>query len=97
MQNNRDKERSNDRIIYLRKIEGQKIKDSLGNVDPSLFQGGNRVHAIMDPQTCLWEIKYDKGIVPPIMKQRFTSYPKLMAFLELYFRKRGLEVEKVED
>lgn len=92
-----DKERSTDRILVLKIIDGKKPTSSLGNVDTRLFKGENKLHAIMDPRTCLWYFKYDSGALPEPLKQKFTSFNKLLEFARAYFVKRNIEIAEVID
>ncbi|MDE1830257.1 MAG: hypothetical protein KGI25_08040 [Thaumarchaeota archaeon] len=91
------KNKSNDRILVLEKIEGEKTLSSKGIVDNSLFNGENKLHAIIDTQTMLWHLKYENGIIPPSFKQQFTSWTKLMNFVTEYYRRRNIRIAKVID
>lgn len=93
----KDKERSDDRILVLKQIEGEHVTASTGLVDNRLFQGGNRVHGIKDPRDNLWFFKYDAGGLPEPLKQKFTSFLALHKFASNYFAKRGLAVVEVID
>jgi hypothetical protein len=91
--------RSTDRILVLKPIDGAP-RDSAGLLDKKLFSKGedaNRLHVVMDPQTCLWSFKYDKGIVPPIFKQSFTSFYRAYDFAEGYMKRRNIEIIEVLD
>lgn len=90
--------RSNDRVLVLAKMEGKDAKGSTGLVDPRILSGGdNRVHVIQNEQDQLWSFKYEKGAIPEDMKQRFTSFPKALAFAKSYYNKRNIEVTEVKD
>lgn len=95
------KMRSPDRILKLEPIDGKKPLSSTGLVDPRLFkdgEDGNRLHAVMDTSTCLWSFKYEKGAVPPTLKdQKFTGFKKLRDFAEDYFGKRNIRITEVKD
>lgn len=82
-----------DRVLKLTRIEGTTTKNSSGIVDNRLFTGENELHAIMDPETTLWHLKYKAGDVPQPLKQRYTGFAKLMDDLVPYFEKRGVKVE----
>ena len=98
MLNNIDKERKSDRVLVLEPIEGQKVRGSTGMVDPTLFTGENNIHALQEPITGFWRVKYDRGSPPPSIKeQKFTSFNRLMEFLGPYFEKRGVSITKVID
>lgn len=92
---NTNKERSYDRILVLAPIEGQKVKNSTGMVDPRLFSGENKLHGIRNHQTCLWYFKYEMGLLPEPLKTQFTSFGKLLTHAKAYFSKRGLEITEV--
>jgi hypothetical protein len=89
--------RSDTRTLVLAPIEGEKIKSSTGLVDPGLFTGENNLFAIMDTQTCLWCFKYKRGGLPPALKQRFTSFDRLLEYARNYFRTRGIQIVEVLD
>lgn len=87
-----------DRVFKLTLMEGkQATGSSTGIIDPSLFKdGGNRLHALMDGETCLWYFKYERGALPPHLKdQYFTSFNKLKQYAEDYFRTRNVEITEV--
>lgn len=89
---------SDDRILELKVIDGTKPLNVIGMVDPRLFRsGGNRLHAMREPQTSLWRLVYEQGSLPPQLRQKFTSFNKLMAHVRHYYGKRNLEVYKVTD
>ncbi len=92
----KNKVRSNDRILVLKPIEGLKTKSSTGIVDPRLFTGENKLHAIKD-KNALWSFKYERGQISGDMKTRFTSFEKLMQFAEKYFERRNIKIESVID
>jgi hypothetical protein len=97
LSHNTNKERSYDRILVLKQIEGQKVKGSTGLTDPRLFTGENKLHAIRNHQTCLWYFKYEMGLLPEPLKTQFTSFGKLLQHAKTYFSKRGLEIVEVID
>lgn len=88
---------SNDRILVLAKIEGTETLDAAGKVDNRLFSGKNRLHAIKDPQTNFWRLQYDSGILSQSLKQEWTSFTRLMSFVEEYFKRRGIEIKEIID
>lgn len=88
--------RSNDIIFELKPRDGGAASTS-GLIDKALFTGGNRLHAIMDTQTCLWSLKYESGKVPPVFQQRFTSFSKVHRFVQDYFDRRNVEITNVID
>lgn len=86
-----------DRILVLSKRDTSKntVTDS-GLIDNRLFTGGNKLHAVMEPNG-LWSLHYDAGIVPPAMRQQFTTFSQVMKFLKQYFYKRNIEIKEVID
>jgi hypothetical protein len=91
------KNRSPDRILVLRKIEGKGTLTDQGLVDNRLFSGGNRLHAILEPETCHWYFKYEAGALPQSLQQKFTTFTKLMSFANNYFNRRNIEITEVID
>ena len=94
---NSDKQRSPNRTLVLKPIEGKTAKDVTGLTDARLFTGRNELHAIMDESTCLWRMRYNDGILPPQLKQSFTSFSLLKKHAEQYFRQRNIEIAEVKD
>ena len=94
---NSDKQRNTDRIIKLKVIDGTKPINTKGMVDSRLFTGENNLHAIMNENDGLWAIKYDSGILPNHLKQRFTSFRLLYKHVENYFQGRNVEISEVKD
>lgn len=94
------KMRTPDRVFKLELIDGTKPLNSIGEVDTRLFKDGdsaNRLHSVMDLQTSLWSLKYDKGTVPPALHGMFTSFNKSKEHAENYFRKRNIQIVQVFD
>lgn len=91
------KMRTPDRILVLKIKDGEKPKNSTGNVDARLFKGENKLHGVMDTQTTLWKLKYDDGDIPPPLKGQFTNFKALKAHAEEYYRKRNIEIIEVKD
>jgi hypothetical protein len=92
--------RSADRILKLEIVDGKKPLNSMGMVDPRLFkdgEDGNKLHAIMDPETCLWSFKYEKGIVPPALKGTYTGFKALKKHADNYFETRNIRITEVKD
>ena len=86
-----------DRVIVLEPIDDKQPLSSTGLVDPRLFTGENKLHAIKNPQTCLWSLKYDMGIVPPPLKGQYTGFNALKKFCEDYFNKRNMRIKEIID
>lgn len=90
--------RSDDRILVIRPVEGKDPLSSKGLTDKRLWTGENKVHAILDPMTMLWCIRYEIGAPPPAVRdQNFTSFRALMIYIKDYFEKRNLEIVEVID
>src|SRR5690349_2629341 len=92
-----EKVRKNDRVIILGPVEGKKAVSSTGIVDTRLFTGENKLHAVRDPQSSLWRMKYEMGSVPDELRQSFTNFEKLLAFAKTYYAKRNIEIKEVID
>lgn len=89
--------KSHDRILVLEPIEGMRIKDVQGRVDSRLFNGDNKLHCVMDVQSSLWHFKYEDGVLPEPLKQRFTSWSKAKYHADEYYKKRNVQIAKVID
>lgn len=86
---------SDDRILVLDLIDPTTGPlNTIGMTDKRLFNGGNKLHGIKDPQTCLWYFKLDHGVLPPSMKQLFTSFKVLLKFAEDYYKQRNIKVKE---
>lgn len=94
---NTTKMSNTDRILVLEPIDGKLPKTTYGNVDPKLFTGENKLHAIKDEETCHWYMKYDSGGLPEPLKQRFTSFKMLVKFANEYYRGRNLQIKEIID
>lgn len=90
------KMRSSKRAFVLEAINGRP-EDTSGMVDKRLFTGENNLNAVMNEQTTLWSLQYDKGIVPEPLKQQFTSFKKAKDFVEGYFRRRKIRIKEIKD
>lgn len=91
------KMKSPDRILVLKVIAGKKALDTVGVADPRLFTGENKLHAVMDEQSCLWKFKYDMGIIPEPLKGTFTGFKALKKHADEYYGKRNIEIVEVKD
>lgn len=87
---NLTKNMSYDRIIKFKSIGDTKV-------DQRLVTGENKVHAVMDPEYGHWTISYEHGTAPTVLQQKFTSFPRLIAFVTDYYRKRNLEIIEIID
>lgn len=86
-----------DRIFKLEQIDDKAPESSTGLVDRRLFKGGNRLHAVVDTEHCLWSLKYDDGLIPEALRQRFTTFGRLHKFAEEYFAKRNIKITEITD
>lgn len=84
------------RTLIVKQKDMGAAKRTTGLIDPGLFQGTNNIHAIMDG-TGLWGFKYDKGVLPEPLRQRFTSINKAINFAKEYLGKRNVDVIEVKD
>jgi hypothetical protein len=91
------KMRSDDRVLVLAPIDGTKPKSSIGIVDPKLFTGENKLHAIRNPNFSWWTLKYEHGGVPPVLQQTFMSFEDLLTFTKEYFKTRNIQIVDVKD
>lgn len=81
-----------DRVLLLEPIDGKPLS-SKGVVDPRLFTGENKLHAIRTDNDQLWSFKYEAGAVPEPLKDKFTSFSKLLKHAEVYFSTRNVRVK----
>jgi len=88
---------SADRTLVLKPMEGKKPLNTIGTADPRLFTGENTVHAIMDRQTMLWTIRYQNGLPPPKLRNKYTSFGKLKKAMDEYYKTRNVEIVDVKD
>ena len=90
------KDRKTDRVLVLKAREGV-TTSSTGLVDPRLFKGENKLHAIQDEDKSLWIFKYECGGLPPPLKQSFTNFNLAYKHAEKYFNSRGVDIVEVID
>lgn len=88
---------SPDRVLVLKVKEGMKPLNTSGVADPRLFTGENKLHAVMDTQSCLWKLKYDNGGIPEELKGNFTNFTALKKFAEAFYGKRNIDIIEVKD
>lgn len=86
-----------DRILVLKPQEGKNTLSVTGLIDNRLFNGGNQLHAVMDKSSCHWFLRYDAGIIPSALQQRFTSFTKLLNYTKEYFNRRNVDIVEVID
>lgn len=91
------KNKATDRILVLKPIDDKAPKNIYGNIDPGLFTGKNKLHAIVDPETMFWHLKYEMGGLPEGLKQKFTSFSMLKKYADQYYSKRNLQITEVID
>ena len=84
-----------DRVLVLRVIEGKKAADAAGKLDPRLFSGENRLHAVFDPRTGMWNMKYEMGGLPGALQVKFMEFSDLKSYAEEYFKTRNIEIVDV--
>ena len=91
------KNRTDDRVINLRPMEGKNTVSVLGLTDNRLFTGENKLHARKADQGDLWSLSYERGSVPGPLQQQFTTFTKCLKYVEDYFKRRNVEITGVED
>lgn len=91
------KNKSNDRVLILKKKPDKEAIDTFGHKTKQLFQVDTRLHGILDEQTCLWYFKYDNASLPEPLKPRFTTFTKLYNYAKEYFDKRNIDIVEVQD
>lgn len=53
----------------------------------------NKLHAVQDAG--MWYLRFEDGVLPEALKQRFTSFSMLMKYLTTYFDMRGIDISEV--
>ena len=86
--------RNTDRVLVLRKIDE---KEDTGLIDPAVFVGKNNLHIFMDTQTSMWGFKYDKGMIPPILKNKYTKFSLAFAEAKKYLNSKNVEIVDIRD
>src|SRR5258706_14044413 len=89
--------RATDRVFVMSRMDDKIPKDYYGLADPRLITGGNKLHAIKDPETCLWYFKYEDGGVPERLKCKFTGFKDARKYAEMYFNARNIKITEVID
>jgi hypothetical protein len=89
------KMRGNDRILTLKKIDGE-ARGPTGLIDNRIFEGKNRLHAVYDEQEQLWYLKYEQGKVPQALDMKYTSFSALVKHAKPYFANRNIELIDAE-
>ncbi len=88
---------SNDRVLILRVMEGKKPTTGAGVVDARLFTGENRLHALFDERTGMWNMRYETGGLPGGLQEKFMDFETLVEHARKYYAKRNVEIAEVED
>jgi hypothetical protein len=91
----KDKMMSDDRVLVLKTMDGKKATDSAGKIDPRLFTGENKLHAVYDPRSGMWNMRYETGAIPGALQQKFVEFHELEAFARAYFKTRNVEIVDV--
>jgi hypothetical protein len=86
---------SSKRTLVIKPLEGKLPKTSTGMVDSRVFAGGNSMYASMDPQTCMWVLRYEQGVIPQPLQGMFTSFAAAKKHAEDYLRKRNCQIVEV--
>lgn len=86
------KMRTRDRVLVLEVIDDTKPKSLHGLLDI-----GNKLHALADTNTGLWAFKYERGVLPEMLKCQFTSFKALLQYAQDYYGKRNLKIKEVLD
>ncbi len=87
---------STDRILKLIPTEDAAKRRS--NFNLKIYEGGH-IHAIQE--SGLWYLEYRQangkgaGVLPEMLKQRWTNFNQLIKFLAPYFENRGIKLEEV--
>lgn len=97
IKNMTDRNTKTDIHLILKTADGKKPLSSGGLADPRLLTGENKLHAIMDTQTCLWHMRQDHGLLPQPLRQQFTGFTKLLNFVKDYYSRRNIVVDKIID
>lgn len=85
---------NSDRILVLEKVDPKGKTDM---IDPAVFEGKNSLHAVMDPSTCMWTMKYEHGSIPAPLRQKFTNFATLKIAAAKYFSEKNIKIAKVLD
>src|SRR6266480_1486419 len=91
---NREKVRSDDRILQVELIPNKKFT---GMLDQRLFKKETTLHARKNPQLSMWTFHYEQGPLPVPLRQRFTTFSALKAFADHYFEGKGARIVEVID
>lgn len=84
-----------DRVLVLAPIDGKVAKNSIGNTDPRLFNGENKVHVLKEDNTNFWYFRYEMGGIPEPLKCKFTSFKLALDHARDYYARRNVEIKEV--
>lgn len=85
--------RSNDRILVLEKIDKEGKNDSV--IDPKVVDGKNKLHCYID--NGMWYFKFEHGLIPAALRDRFTSFKVAREAADTYFKTRNIRIKDVLD
>lgn len=69
----------------------------IGIIDPTVFTGKNRLRILMDPVTTMWFYRYDRGVIPPQLQGKFTTFKKAFKKGEAYFAAKNIKITDIVD
>lgn len=93
----KDKMKSDDRVLILKVMDGQKALSAAGAVDGRLFNGENYLHAVYDDMKGMWKMHYEVGGLPGGLQNQFTTFTELLEHAKAYFKKRNVEIAEVRE
>lgn len=90
----REQKRITDIELVLSKDAANK---DTGLLDPGVFEGKNRLRIVQDTSTLMWSFKYDRGVVPPALKNKYTSFKLAKEDAESYFKAKKINVVGIKE
>lgn len=81
-----------ERVFVLEQLDEKK---ATGLLDPRVYKGGNKLSAVMNPQTTMWTFKLEHGLVPLPLRNRYTDYKSLYRHAEDYFSTKNIKIKEV--
>jgi len=85
--------RSTDRILVLEKIDKEKKDTSI--IDPKVLEGKNPLHLYLEQG--MWYFRFEHGLVPGPLRDRYTSFKIAKDTAEAYFLTRNIRIADVLD
>lgn len=82
------------RYLSLKPMDDKKPLASNGNTDPRLFTGENKLKAVRG-DTSLWTMQYEKGMIPPELRNSYTKFSALMTAAQAFYKKRNIDVKEI--